>query len=86
MAAEDPLLAWTIVHTWSGFKKIDGNDEQAENDQFGAPGTEAAVTPTKWCVDRIDPSVKVVTPEELVWRIRLRDRPEQTRAIVEALR
>jgi hypothetical protein len=85
-AKEDPsLLAWTIVHTWSGFKKIDNEDEHAENAQFGAEGTDAAITPTRWCVDRLDPAVHVVTPEELLWRIRLQDRPEQTRALLEGL-
>jgi len=83
---DDPLLAWTTVHTWSGFKKIDDNDELAENGQFRAEGTEAAITPTRWCVDRLSDQVRVVTPEELLWRIRMQHNPGQTRACIEALK
>ncbi len=83
-AREETLLAWTTVHTWSGFKKTDNDDEEAENGRFGQD--PAAVTPTRWCVDRLKPAIRVVTPEELLWRIRLRDRPKQTRSILEARR
>jgi len=75
----DRLNAWTIVHTWSGFRKIDGNDEDAENSEFNAPEAKSAVTPALWCVERLKQNVKVVTPDELVWRIRRRHDLDQTR-------
>jgi len=79
---KEPLFSWTIVHTWSGFTQIDDNDEQAENAQFRASDTEAAVIPTKWCVDRLGPHVRAVSPEELLWRIRMQHNPEETQACI----
>ena len=81
-SGERLLLAWTTVHTWSGFKRME-DDEHFENGQSGAEGT---VTPTRWCVERLDPSIQVVSPEGLLWRVQLRDRLDQTRAIIEGLR
>ena len=77
-ATNGTLNAWCVTHAWSGFRKIPDNDEQAEDT---GPGQTAAraVTPTRWCVDRLDPAVRVVSPEELLWRIRLARAPEATR-------
>ena len=76
---------WTVVHAWSGFQYNEGDDEQAENGQYLPPGNgfEAGVTPTKWCVDRLDTNIKVVSAEELLWRIRMENNPEQTKALIE---
>ncbi len=76
---DKPMLDWAMVHAWSGFKKIADNHETAENATFMAPGTKAGVTPVKWCIDRLDNDVKVVSPEELLWRIRMHHHPAQTR-------
>jgi hypothetical protein len=62
--------AWAIVHAWSGFKEYAGPDESAENGKYLAPGTKAGVAPTEWCVKRLDPAIQVVTPAELVRRIK----------------
>lgn len=77
---------WTVVHAWSGFQYNEGDDEQAENGQYLSPGNgfEAGVSPAKWCVDRLDTNIKVVTAEEMLWRIRMRNNPEQTRALIAA--
>ncbi len=81
-AATNGLLqAWCVTHTWSGFKKTDGNDPQAGNAN-GDPSAQRAVTPTRWCVERLDPSVNVVTPEELLWRIRMMHAPAATRRVI----
>jgi len=79
----EPYLAWAMTHTWSGFYEIDTNDETAENAQFMEADTYAGVTPTKWCVQQLDPDIRVVTPEELLWKIRMAHRPEQTKKILE---
>ena len=76
---------WTIVHAWSYFKHAPGDDENAENipqiDATSQGGTRGA-TPVQWCVERLDPSIHVVTPEELVWRLRMRHNQEQTEKIL----
>ena len=70
-------LNWAMTHAWSGFQKIESNDENAENGVFQKNGHSAGVTPTKWCIDRIDKSVKVITPIEMLWRIRMNHNPEK---------
>jgi len=75
----------TSVHCWSYFKKSDSDADDAE--EIGKDSIEyrkdyhvgrRGLTPVKWCVDRLSPEVKVVSPEEIIWRIRMRNRPEQT--------
>jgi hypothetical protein len=82
---EDPLLCYTIAHTWSGFKQIEGDDDKAENSEFRAPGTEAAVTPARWCADRLGDDIRVVSPEELLWRIRMEHNPDAARRAIDRL-
>jgi len=59
---------WTIVHAWSGFKNTE--DEDAQNGRFLQPGNDWGVGPVKWCSDRLDPSIKTVSAEELMALIR----------------
>jgi hypothetical protein len=80
----DALQAWTVVHAWSRFAEAPGPDEDAENAAEGPEG-ERGVSPVAWTVARLDERVNVVTPEELVWRIRMAHRPEATRAAIAAL-
>ncbi|MCX7018089.1 MAG: GxGYxYP family putative glycoside hydrolase [Candidatus Sumerlaeota bacterium] len=74
-------LDWVITHCWSYFKKPPGADENAENmPQTGAPrrGGIRGYTPAVWCAERLPDNVKVISPEELVWRIRMKKNPDQT--------
>ncbi len=80
-ATNSVMNAWCITHTWSAFQKINDNDEQAENAK-GDPAAQRAVTPTLWCVERLDPSVKVVSPEELLWRMHMAHSPKQTQRLI----
>lgn len=82
-SAKEPLLAWTSVHAWSGFHENWEADDDDESGPYDRDGTQAGVAPTFWCVKRLDPTVKVVTPDELVWRIRMTHRPEQTRNLLD---
>ncbi|MDO5977897.1 GxGYxYP domain-containing protein [Flavivirga spongiicola] len=49
-------MSWTNVHAWSTFEE---NGVQARG-----------LTPVKWTIDKLDSNVNVVSPEELIWRIR----------------
>ena len=76
---------WTIVHAWSFFKKTTGTDEEAENmDQAEAmrKGGVRGVTPVAWCVDWLSPNVRVICPEEMMWRIRMERNSVETRKIL----
>ncbi|QHI69930.1 GxGYxYP domain-containing protein [Tichowtungia aerotolerans] len=81
-AATEPFYAWTIIHAWSGFYENWAADEDEESGAFGRDGTQAGVAPAYWCVKRLNPSVRVVTPDELIWRIRMAYRPEQTKSVL----
>jgi len=85
-AAGEPLQCWAITHAWSAFRKIEGNDPQAENAPHGARDAVRGVVPTLWCAERLRRDIRVVCPEELLWRIRLRHHPETTRAAIARLR
>jgi hypothetical protein len=84
-----PRYDWAIAHAWSYFQKAPGDDEAAEDmPQDGAPsrGGVRGYTPVTWCAQRLPSDVRVVCPEELVWRIRMRNDPEQTRAAIRTFR
>ena len=52
-----------------------------------APGSDGGVrgyTPVTWCAERLPADVRVVCPEELAWRVRMKHDPKQTKAAMEA--
>ena len=67
-----------IVHAWSTFKDTgDSSDELAENAvEEGAVVRGASAA--EMCARRLDEDVHVVNMQELIWRIRMEYRPEQT--------
>jgi hypothetical protein len=87
-AAEPARLAWVITHVWSYFRQAPGGDENAENlvqDDAAANLGTRGYAPVVWCADRLPPTVRVVDPEELIWRIRMQHAPEQTRELMRSL-
>ena len=84
-----PRYDWVICHAWSYFKKAPGTDEKAENvpqENASAQGGERGYSPVTWCAERLPPGIRVVSPEELVWRIRMEHDPAQTRRLLSQLR
>jgi hypothetical protein len=57
--ADSPTMDWTAVHAWSEF-------ENPENSAHKAQG----MLPVRWTIDLLDDGINVVSPEELIWRIR----------------
>lgn len=66
---ESRQLNWTIVHAWSSFNK---------------PGAEKArgVTPVAWTKDQVEKGTRVVSIEELLWRIRMQHNAAETRKVI----
>lgn len=83
-ASSEEYFDWTIVHAWSWFVKADttqtilaeeiGDRKELPQHAVVRNGFE----PAAWCVQRLAPHVRVVSPEELLWRIRLQLKTRQT--------
>ena len=57
--SDSPQMEWTAVHAWSEFENPSDATESA-----------TGVEPVKWTIDRLNDNINVVSPEELLWRIR----------------
>ena len=56
--------------------------------QKHVPSPEGGVrgyTPVVWCAERLPENIRVVPPEELVWRIRMKHNQEQTDKLIQEL-
>jgi len=85
----EPCYDWVICHAWSWFKKAPGTNEDAENlPQENAPdsGGVRGYSPAVWCCERLPASIRVISPEEMAWRIRMQHDPAQTRRFMEQFR
>lgn len=73
--AQDETFSIISVHAWSRFKDIgNSNDELAENTDGDKNGASAA----KLCMNHLGDNFDVVSVQELMWRIRMHYRPDQT--------
>lgn len=80
-----PALSWTITHCWSYFQPSAASgdhDEDMPQKDARLKGGIRGLTPVGWCVDRLSDDIQVVSPEELIWRIRMEHHPEQTRSLL----
>lgn len=79
---QGPRYDWVIAHVWSYFRQATGTvDENAENMPQANAATNGGVRgylPVTWCAERLPASVRVVSAEELVWRIRMKHDPSAT--------
>jgi hypothetical protein len=77
---------WVINHAWSYFKKAPGHNEKAENMLQAKAASENGVrgyTPALWCAERLPANIRVISPEELIWRIRMQHDAAGTRRFIE---
>ena len=77
-----PRYDWVICHAWSWFKKAPGADENAENmpqETASNRGGVRGYSPATWCAERLPPGIRVISPEELAWRIRMEHDRAQTK-------
>lgn len=84
-AAALPRYDWVICHVWSYFRKVPGSDENAENmpqENAASSGGECGYSPALWCAQRLPATIRVVSPEELIWRIRMQHNPSQTKQLI----
>jgi hypothetical protein len=69
---DNSTLSWTIVHAWSNFSKS----------SRVTPLPAIGVNPVKATNDLLLPSIKSIALDELLWRIRMKYRPEQTKKLL----
>lgn len=87
--ASQPRYDWVMVHAWSWFRHIPGNDENGEDmpslprEAAAAKGGQSIYGPARWCAERLPANVRSVSPEELIWRIRMKHKPEQTKICIQ---
>jgi hypothetical protein len=84
--AELPRYDWAIAHAWSWFRAAPGPNEHAENmpqEDAAAHGGQRGYAPVLWCAGRLPTEVRIVGPEELAWRIRMKHDPNQTRKLIQ---
>ncbi|MGA2093770.1 MAG: hypothetical protein ABSH16_10245 [Sedimentisphaerales bacterium] len=84
--AELPRYDWVIAHAWSWFRQSPGDDENAENmpqENASKQGGTRVYAPVMWCAERLSPNIRIISPEEMAWRIRMKHNPEQTRKLIQ---
>lgn len=73
---------WTIIHYWSFFKKAEGSKDpwaqEIEPSEMNRQDVGRGVQAAAWTVDALAPHVKVVTPVELAWQMRLHLKTRET--------
>jgi hypothetical protein len=80
-ATSDDAFSWVLVHAWSRFRHapknapLDAEEKDVSQDKV-LPDTARGYEPALWAAERLDSRVKPVTATELLWRIRLRLRPQ----------
>jgi hypothetical protein len=86
--ADLPRYDWAIAHAWSYFHRAPGTDEDAENPPPGPTPPADRVRgyiPVTWCARRLPAEVRAIDPEEMAWRLRMRQDPAETRAAINRL-
>ena len=84
-----PRYDWVITHVWSYFKKSPGADENAEDMPQEKQGSKVGVrgySPVVWCAERLSANIRVISPEEMVWRIRMKHDPSQTKEFLRQIK
>jgi hypothetical protein len=80
-----PRYDWVIAHAWSWFRKSDAPDEVSQDmpqEDAASRGGERGFAPVLWCAHRLPGDLRILNPEELVWRLRMKHDPEQTRRLI----
>ncbi|MGQ7867835.1 hypothetical protein [Sunxiuqinia sp. sy24] len=67
----EETMDWTVVHAWSRFENPESSGEFARG-----------VKPVSWSINRLNKEIKVVSPEELLWRIRMKHNKTETLQII----
>jgi hypothetical protein len=72
-----------MAHAWSRFRDTHGDpsptaEEEGVDQARDAPDTARGLLPARWCADRLDEDVRLVTPHDLLLLARLHLRTRET--------
>lgn len=74
LRAREDRFAWVIVHCWSWFRHAEAGalwaDEEVEQKPYDCEDIARGYRPALWCAERLSPRIRVVTPAELLRRLR----------------
>ena len=75
-------FSFVMAHCWSRFRDTHGDpsltaEEQGVDQVNATPDTPRGLLPVKWCVDRLQSQVRVVTPGQMALLVRLHLRTRQ---------
>jgi len=80
---ELPRYDWGIAHVWSYFREAPGGDENGENmpqAEAWSHGGMRGYAPARWCAGRLEKDIRVIGPQEMIWRVRMKHDAERTTA------
>ena len=87
-ASDLPRYDWGTAHVWSYFREAPGDDENAENlpqaDAWKNGGMRGCA-PVMWCAKRLPKEIRVISPEEMIWRVRMKHNAELTKREIQRL-
>jgi len=75
ISAKKSVLSWTIVHAWSDFSK---SSKVTKSPAIG-------LNPVKATENLLSEEIKTISVNELLWRIRMKYRPNQTMSIIKKI-
>lgn len=81
-AGKPKQLNWTIVHAWSQY--YNENEDVPNNERVAMKGTRG-VTPVMWTKQLLDKNIKVISIEELLWRLRMQHNSMDTKSVIDHL-
>ncbi len=87
-----PDFSWVTVHCWSFFREAGDNEaddaEEVDQARWRDLGAKRGLEPVEWCVRRLEPHVRVVTPAEMTMLLSLKHNSAEalTRALDELQR
>lgn len=80
--AQAKQLSWTIVHAWSQY--YNNSEDVPNNDRVAMKGIRG-VTPVNWTKQLLNNHTKVVSIEELLWRLRMQHNSADTKYVIDHL-
>ena len=83
-----PRYDWVIAHVWSYFKESPGTDENAEqlSQENATTNWNTGLFAGSLVRRTFASHIRVISPEEMVWRMRMKHDPSQTKEFMNQIK